>query len=145
MQMTTGSAQPNEARRMRISRDIPDHPFDDYWEVFVCKHQDARNVSVHCACVLMNWAGMLLLLVTFNPWWLCLMPASQVLGLLGHLAFERSHVDRQDALFSMRATRCLNRMCYLVLTRQYSAEVQRVRAELDRYLTMRTSTGTSVA
>src|SRR5205807_1659028 len=39
-----------EARRLRnrIDDRTLDHPFTRYWDVFVLKHQDSRNVALHC-------------------------------------------------------------------------------------------------
>ncbi|MEB3186720.1 MAG: amidohydrolase family protein [bacterium] len=123
--------------RLRISRDIPEHPFHDYWDVFVCKHRNPWNVLAHLTGILMNYAGLVALLWTRDWRFLVLMPVSQVIGLLGHVIFERSHVDRQDAVFTLRASRCLNRLFWLVLTGRYRAEVARVTAELDAFLARR--------
>jgi len=119
--------------RNRIDADTFEHPFREYWDVFVFKHQRPRNVAAHCVAVLMMYGGLAAALLTFSPWWLLLVPASQVLGFAGHLAFERNHVDTRDALFSWRASYCLNRMFLLVATGGYWREVRRVRAEFDEF------------
>jgi N-acyl-D-aspartate/D-glutamate deacylase len=115
--------------RNRIDDELVDHPFRDYWDIFVFKHQDRRNVLLHCLAVLMMYGSGLALLITWNPWWLLLVPASQATGLAGHWLFERSHVDMRDVVFSWRASRCLNRMFFAVLRGRYWHEVGRVRSE----------------
>jgi hypothetical protein len=70
---------------------------------------------------------------TYNPWFLLALPLSQLIGLLGHALFERSHIDRQDAAFSFRASASLNWMFWRVVTGRYFADVRRLRARLDRY------------
>jgi N-acyl-D-aspartate/D-glutamate deacylase len=114
--------------RNRIDDELVDHPFRDYWDIFVFKHQDRRNVLLHCFAVLMMYGSGLALLTTWNPWWLLLVPASQATGLAGHWLFERSHVDIRDVVFSWRASRCLNRMFFAVLRGRYWHEVGRVRS-----------------
>lgn len=119
--------------RNRIDDDILDHPFNSYWDVFVFKHQHRGNVLAHCLAVLMMygaWAGFVW---SFNPWVLLLIPASQATGLIGHILFERSHIDIRDLLFSWRASRSLNRMFFAVLRGRYRVEVERVRSSYARY------------
>ncbi|MEF8715431.1 MAG: Mpo1-like protein [Accumulibacter sp.] len=114
--------------RNRIDDELVDHPFRDYWDIFVFKHQDRRNVLLHCLAVLMMYGSGLALLITWNPWWFLLVLASQATGLAGHWLFERSHVDMRDVVFSWRASRCLNRMFFAVLRGRYWHEVGRVRS-----------------
>jgi N-acyl-D-aspartate/D-glutamate deacylase len=114
--------------RNRIDDELVDHPFRDYWDIFVFKHQDRRNVLLHCFAVLMMYGSGLALLTTWNPWWLLLVPTSLATGLAGHWLFERSHVDIRDVVFSWRASRCLNRMFFAVLRGSYWHEVGRVRS-----------------
>ncbi len=113
--------------RNRIDDTVVDHPFRDYWDIFVFKHQAPANVLMHCVAVVMMYAGGVAAALTWNPWWLLLVPLSQATGLAGHLLFERNHVDTRDVVFSWRASRCLNRMFLAVLTGRYWREVGRVR------------------
>ena len=53
--------------------------------------------------------------------------------LLGHYFFERSHIDLQDAVFSMRASRCLNRMFLRLLTGKYADDIRRANEMLEAY------------
>ena len=119
--------------RDRIDERIMDHPFRDYWDIFVFKHQHPANVAMHCVAVLMMYATGVALVLTLNPWWLLLVPLSQATGLAGHLLFERSHVDPRDVVFSWRASRCLSRMFISVLRRRYRPEVERVCARFQQY------------
>jgi N-acyl-D-aspartate/D-glutamate deacylase len=127
---------PRERRRANvepISETITDHPFTDYWDVFVLKHQHPANVAFHAAGVVIFYGLCLWTWLSGQSWWLALLPFSQLTGLLGHRLFERSHVDRRDAVFSLRATRCLNRMFLRLLAGRYPGDVRRLRAELNAY------------
>jgi N-acyl-D-aspartate/D-glutamate deacylase len=119
----------------RISDDIVDHPFTDYWDVFVLKHQRPANVACHMAGVVIFYGLLAVAWATGNPWWLCLLPSSQLIGLAGHRLFEQSHIDRRDAVFSLRASRCLNRMFVRVLTGRYFRDVRRLQRQLQDYRT----------
>jgi N-acyl-D-aspartate/D-glutamate deacylase len=122
-----------ERYRNRIDEGLFDHPFRDYWEVFVFKHQHPVNVRLHCAAVVMMYGFGAGLLVTGSWWWLLLVPLSQATGIAGHMLYERSHVDVRDLVFSWRASRCLNRMFFSVLRQRYAQEVERVRNRFDAY------------
>ncbi|MCI0490890.1 MAG: amidohydrolase family protein [Blastocatellia bacterium] len=119
--------------RNRISSEIVDHPFTDYWDVFVLKHQNPYNIAFHMIGVIIYYGVLLWALVALNPWLLLLLPSSQIIGLLGHYFFERSHIDRRDAIFSLRASRCLNRMFVSILTGKYGEEIRRLNDELKKY------------
>ena len=125
---------PAPAARDPISLAIPDHPFTDYWDVFVLKHQHPANVALHVVAVAMLYGGVALALAASSPWPLLLVPASQATGLLGHWLFEPSHIDKRDAIFSTRASLCLNRMFVRVLSGTYFSEVRRLRAALEAHL-----------
>ena len=43
---------------------------------------------------------------------------------IGHALFERSPIDARDAIFSTRASRCLNRMFVRVLTGRYGEDIR---------------------
>jgi len=62
---------------------------------------------------------------------------SQLVGLAGHYFFERSHIDLQDAVFSLRASRCLNRMFYKLITGEYGREIRRRNEVLREYQSRR--------
>jgi N-acyl-D-aspartate/D-glutamate deacylase len=119
--------------RNRLDDATLDHPFRDYWDIFVFKHQRRGNIALHCLGVLLMHGAVLAALLTLNPWWLLGIPLSQLTGLAGHLLYERSHVDMRDLVFSWRASRCLNRLFLSVLRGRYGAEVQRVRRRYAEY------------
>jgi len=116
-----------------ISAAITDHPFTNYWDVFVLKHQHPANVAFHAAGVMIFYGLCIWAWASGQLWWLALLPLSQLTGLLGHRLFERSHIERRDAVFSLRATRCLNRMFLRLISGRYAGDVRRLRAELDAY------------
>ncbi|WP_313950575.1 Mpo1-like protein, partial [Accumulibacter sp.] len=128
-----GGAAVLARHRNRLDDRLIDHPFDDYWDIFVFKHQQRGNVLLHCLAVLMIYGSGLALLATGNFWWLLLVPMSQATGLAGHWLFERSHVDTRDVVFSWRASQCLNRMFFAVLRGRYWHEVERVRGEFAAF------------
>jgi N-acyl-D-aspartate/D-glutamate deacylase len=120
-------------KRNRISSYIDDHPFTDYWDIFVLKHQHPINIALHAVGVVLFYGLLLAAWRMRNPWFLLLLPSSQLVGLAGHYFFERSHIDLQDAVFSVRASRCLNRMFFKILTGGYGREIQSRNRRLREY------------
>ena len=121
-------------RRNRINRQVEDHPFTDYWDIFVLKHQHPVNIALHALGVVIFYGLLVAALWRQNFWLLLLLPSSQLAGLLGHRLFERSYIDAQDAVFSLRASRSLNRMFYRILTGRYGDEMRQKKAVLREYL-----------
>ncbi len=120
-------------QRNRISRDIADHPFTDYWDIFVLKHQNPYNIALHALGVIVFYGLLIAAVVTKNYWLLLALPLSQLVGLIGHRFFERSYIDLQDAVFSVRASRALNRMFFKLLTGTYRDEIRQKREILQHY------------
>lgn len=120
-------------RRNRINAAISDHPFTDYWDIFVLKHRNPYNIALHVCGVIIFYGLLIAAWLTRNPWLLCLLPLSQLVGLAGHYFFERSHIDFQDAVFSFRASRCLNRMFLRLITGGYGQEIRRRNEALREY------------
>lgn len=116
--------------RNRINNELTDHPFDDYWEVFVLKHQHPGNIALHCLGFVMMYAVAAGAVIAAEPLILLLMPVSQLTGVAGHALFERSHIDTRDALFSWRALFCLHRMFGLVVSGRYGKQVASMRRRL---------------
>ena len=107
-----------------------DHPFEDYWDVFVLKHQHNGNVALHCLAFALMYASVGWAILAAEPLLLLLVPVSQLTGILGHVLFERSQVDIRDAVFSWRVLWGLHRMFFLVLTGRYGKQVERIRGRL---------------
>jgi N-acyl-D-aspartate/D-glutamate deacylase len=126
--------------RNRINDSITDHPFTDYWDIFLLKHRDPINIALHFLGVIIFYGVIALAVAAGNPWLLFMLPLSQLVGLAGHYFFERSHIDLQDAVFSFRASRCLNKMFLYVLTGKYRQEVERAANTLNEYLTAKSKT-----
>jgi N-acyl-D-aspartate/D-glutamate deacylase len=118
------AASQREHVRGRMSIDGRAHPFTDYWDVFVMKHRHPANIALHVAGVAVFYGLLAIAAAARNPWWLVALPASQITGLIGHALFERSPIDARDAVFSLRASRCLNRMFVRVLTGRYGADIR---------------------
>lgn len=120
-------------QRNRISQSIEEHPFTDYWDIFVLKHQNPLNIALHALGVIIFYGLLIAAFALKNYWLLLLLPSSQIVGLIGHRFFERSYIDLQDALFSIRASRSLNKMFLKLLTGKYFKEVEEKRAILRQY------------
>lgn len=120
--IATPAQRADTAARLRID-DAP-HPFTDYWDVFVLKHRHPANIALHVLGVVLFYGIAIAALATRNAWLLLALPSSQLAGLLGHALFERSPIDIRDAVFSTRASRCLNRMFVRVLTGRYADDIR---------------------
>lgn len=117
----------------RISDRIIDHPFTDYWEIFVLKHQHPVNIAIHVIGAVIYHIVMVAAVVTWNFWLLLILPVLHLTGLLGHIVFERTHIDIFDAVFTFRSARCLNKMMYRVLTGTYHEDIAQMHRRLKEY------------
>lgn len=122
-----------ERYRNRVNDEIWDHPFEDYWDVFVLKHQKVANILLHCVAFVIMYALLGLFIMTQSVWVLLAMPLSQITGLIGHYYFERSNIDQRDTAFSWRALWCLHKLFYYVFTGRYSKECHRVTQQLSYF------------
>ncbi len=125
-----------ESLRFQIRKSISRHPFgQDYWQIFLMKHQSVPCVTIHVAA--MFYFYMLLGYVVWSRQFhlIALIPVTQIIGLVSHALFERNHIDFEDAIFSPRAFLCLNKMLFLVLTGRYFSEARKARSALDEVLT----------
>ena len=131
----------SEKQRLKnsINDSIIDHPFTDYWDIFVLKHQNSYNIALHVLGVIIFYGLLILAAIARNPWLLLFLPLSQMVGLVGHFLFEKSHIDLQDAVFSVRASRCLNRMFLRVITGRYGEDIRRANEALREYQLTRAS------
>ncbi len=111
--------------RNRINAQILDHPFTDYWDIFVLKHQHPINIALHIAGIFIFYSLLFCAWKFQNLWLLCFLPLTQLVGLIGHLLFERSYIDRQDAVFSFRASRCLGLMLWRVMLGKYGEDIEK--------------------
>lgn len=117
----------------RINNQILEHPFTDYWDIFVLKHQHPVNVALHILGILFFY-GLLFSAWKLQNFWLLLgLPLTQLIGLTGHFLFERSHIDLQDALFSWRASYCLGRMLFRVVIVKYPDDIRQRKEILQNY------------
>lgn len=127
------SFPPERNDRFAIDASGRPHPFSQYWDVFVMKHREPRNVAMHAAGVVLWYAPFLAAVLTWDWRWLPLTLLSQAVGLLGHRLFERTPIDPSDAVFTARASACLNWMFVRLLAGRYFEDVRRVEARLRRY------------
>ena len=119
--------------RNQISDEIEVHPFTDYWDVFVLKHQHPWNIACHLLGIFVFYGLLSIAWFTQNPWLLGLLPLVQLVGLAGHYWFERSHIDLQDGIFSWRASFCLGKLLLRVLIGKYQNDIDRNRKILAQY------------
>jgi hypothetical protein len=122
-----------QQHRNAISAEIQDHPFTHYWDIFVLKHQHPINIALHVVGIFVFYSLILASGWLRNPWILCGLPLTQLVGLLGHWLFERSHIDHQDAVFSWRASACLGRMLWRILVGKYGEDIHQRQAALGRF------------
>ncbi|OUL35962.1 Mpo1-like protein [Nostoc sp. 106C] len=119
--------------RNKINNQILEHPFTDYWDIFVLKHQHPVNIALHIVGILFFY-GLLFSTLQLQNFWLILgLPLTQLIGLTGHFLFERSHIDLQDAVFSLRASYCLGRMLFRVVMGKYQDDIRQRQEILNNY------------
>jgi len=99
----------------------------------VIKHQQPINITLHILGIFFFYSLIFSVWRSQNFWLLLGLPLTQVLGLTGHLLFERSHIDLQDAVFSWRASYCLGKMLLRVLMGKYRDDIQERKAILQNY------------
>ena len=126
--------------RNRINDQVFDHPFTDYWDIFILKHQHPMNIALHIIGILFFYSLLFLIWKSHNFWLIVALPLTQLIGLAGHLLFEPSHIDRQDAVFSWRASYCLGRMLLRVLMGKYQEDIRHRQELLWNYQSCKSST-----
>ena len=90
--------------RNRIDDELVDHPFRDYWDIFVFKHQARGNVLLHCVAVLMMYGGGIALVATLEP--VVAAAGAAVAGdRPGRPLAVRAHARRQRATWCSRGAR----------------------------------------
>ncbi len=117
----------------RINDRIIDHPFTDYWDIFILKHQHPLNIALHIVGIFFFYGLLSAAWTLQNFWLLVALPLTQLIGLSGHFLFERSHIDLQDAVFSWRASFCLGRMLFRVLSGKYGEDIRQRQEILQQY------------
>lgn len=123
----------NQKLRNQIDDRILDHPFTDYWDIFVLKHQHPINIILHIAGIIFFYALLFAIWQSQNYWLFFALPIAQLIGLAGHYLFERSHIDLQDAVFSWRASFCLGKMLLRVLSGKYKEDIRQRQEILQQY------------
>ena len=126
--------------RNRINDQVLDHPFTDYWDIFILKHQHPINIALHIIGILFFYSLLFLTWKFHNVWLLLALPLTQLVGLAGHLLFEQSYINRQDAVFSWRASYCLGRMLLRVLMGKYQDDIRQRQEMLGEYQSCKSST-----
>ena len=126
---------PNSHQKLssQINAQILDHPFTDYWDIFVLKHKHPINIALHVIGILFFYSLLFAIAKSQNYWLLLGLPLTQLIGLAGHFLFERSHIDLQDAVFSWRASFCLGKMLFRVLSGKYQEDIRQRQEILRQY------------
>lgn len=117
----------------KINEKIPAHPFTNYWDIFVLKHQHPINIALHIIGILFFYNLLFIAWKSKHFWLLLGLPLTQLIGLAGHFLFERSHIDLQDAVFSWRASFCLGKMLFRVLFGKYGEDIRQRQEILRQY------------
>lgn len=128
------NSNPQESLKNRINNQILDHPFTDYWDIFILKHQHPINITLHILGILFFYTLLFYTWKLQNFWLLLGLPLTQLLGLIGHFFFERSHIDLQDAVFSWRASYCLGKMLFRILMGKYQDDIRQRQEILNNYI-----------
>lgn len=118
-----------------ISDEIPEHPFDNYWDVFVMKHQNHKNIFTHVFFMYVLWALIITTIVTGELWPIILMPISMVMGNTAHKVVEDTYIDPFDAFAAPRAMVSLHKMMFLYTFGLYGAALKKRQDKLKAYLT----------
>ena len=138
--MTKSNTILQQNLKNRINEQILDHPFTDYWDIFVLKHQHPINIALHIAGIFIFYGLLFSAWKSQNLWLLFYLPLTQLVGLIGHFLFEQSHIDLQDAVFSWRASFCLGRMLLRVLLGKYRDDIRQRQEILRNYQLCKSST-----
>ncbi|MBE8985744.1 Mpo1-like protein [Nostoc sp. LEGE 12450] len=125
---------PQQSLRNRINNQILDHPFTDYWDIFIIKHQHPINITLHLLGIFFFYSLLFYTWKLQNFGLLLGLPLTQLLGLTGHFLFERNHIDLQDAVFSWRASYCLGKMLFRILMGKYRDDIRQRQEILNNYL-----------
>ena len=128
------NSNPQQSLRNRINNQILDHPFTDYWDIFLLKHQHPINITLHILGIFFFYSLLVYSWKLQNFWLLLGLPLTQLVGLIGHFLFERSHIDLQDAVFSWRASYCLGRMLIRIVMGRYQDDIRQRQEILNNYL-----------
>ncbi|MBW4643122.1 MAG: DUF962 domain-containing protein [Goleter apudmare HA4340-LM2] len=131
--MSDINSHPQPNLRNQINDQILDHPFTDYWDIFILKHQHPMNLTLHIMGICFFYGWLFITWKLQNFWLLLGLPLTQLLGLVGHFLFERSHIDLQDAVFSWRASYCLARMLIRVIMGKYQDDIRQRQEILNNY------------
>ncbi|MEH2263798.1 Mpo1-like protein [Nostoc sp.] len=134
--MSNINSNPPQKLKDKINNTILDHPFTDYWDIFVLKHQHPINITSHILGILFFYTLLFCAWKLHNFSLLLCLPLTQLLGLTGHFLFERSHIDLQDAVFSWRASYCLGKMLIRILMGKYRDDIRQQQKILNNYLSI---------
>lgn len=110
--------------RNRITEDCCLPEGTNYWTVFLRKHQHPANVGLHCFALTVTYIIPLVALFLKEPLILWLFPLAHLIGLIGHVLFERTPIDPLDLIFSWRASVSLHWMFFSILRGRYWKLVQ---------------------
>jgi hypothetical protein len=119
--------------RMRISDEWVDHPFTNYFDVFLLKHQHPINLYLHLLAMGFYAGCFVLILYLKELWPVLLIFSMPLIGLIAHRKYENNYVDPEDALVSPRALLSLWKMVGLWLVGRYWSEVEKRQAILKTY------------
>jgi N-acyl-D-aspartate/D-glutamate deacylase len=115
--------------RNRISDNGPQQQLQDYWTVFLLKHQHPGNIAMHCIAFVLMYFIPAFALCANKPLLIVLLPLSQIVGLVGHWLFEPSPIDQRDTIFSWRAFASLHLMFLSVMVGRYGVDAARAKED----------------
>jgi hypothetical protein len=94
------------------------------WQRFILRHSDPLNLKFHFVSWLMFFSGLLLPVVTGNPWWLLAFFLSGSVGALGHRISGEGDFSLTEGTIDIRIPFYVTVMFYRIWKGIYFEEVK---------------------
>ena len=98
------------------------------WEAFALRHHSRGNLWMHLVSFIAFWGGLVMALVTWQPWWLAVWACSGTIGTAGHYLFDDGSVSVKEAAFSPAVPFYVGIMFVRIARGTYFDEVRDIQA-----------------